>query len=82
LNPALSTHHSVLLQIRYQFPDIFTFDSRHQRPLAQVPLAFFALARKQVALEPFISFDLPAPRHPESLGCSSVGFDFWHLCLL
>jgi hypothetical protein len=50
--------------------------------LAQVPLAFFTLARKQVALEPFISFDLPAPGHPESLGCSSVGFDFWHLCLL
>ena len=79
---ALITQHSGLLFVRYQSSDIFGFDGRHQRPVAQVPLAFFTLARKQVALESFVSLDLPACRHPESLGCRSVGFNFGHFCLL
>ena len=71
-----------MLFIRYQLPDIFAFDGRHQGSFAQMAFTFFSLARKQVAFKPFVPLDLPAPRYSESLGCRPVGFNFGHFCLL
>jgi hypothetical protein len=70
------------LEIRYHSTDVFGFDSRHHGPLAQVPLALFPFARKQVALKAFVSFHLAAAGDSKSLRGSSVGFDFWHCFLL
>jgi hypothetical protein len=47
-----------------------------------MPLLFLSFARKEVALEAFVPFDLSASRDSESFGCGSIGFDFGHWFLL
>jgi hypothetical protein len=44
-----------------------------------MPLSLLSFARKEVALEAFVPFDLSAARDSESFGCGSIGFDFGHL---
>jgi hypothetical protein len=72
----------VYLEIRYHSTDVLGFDSRHHSPLAQVPLAFLSLARKQMALKTFVPFHLAAAGDSKSFRGSSVGFNFWHCFLL
>jgi hypothetical protein len=43
-----------------------------------MPLAFFSLAREQMAFKTLVPFHLAAAGDSESFRCSSVGFDFWH----
>jgi hypothetical protein len=62
--------------------NILGFDGRDDCSLAQVTLAFLPFARKQMAFEPFVPFDLAAAGDSKSLGGSSVGFDLWHYGLL
>jgi hypothetical protein len=68
-----------LSEIGYQPANILCFGGRDQGPLPQMPLSFLSFARKEVALEAFVPFDLSAARDSESFGCGSIGFDFGHL---
>lgn len=82
---ALSFSHTTgdrWLEIRYQPANILCFGRRDQGPLPQMPLLFLSFARKEVALEAFVPFDLSASRDSESFGCGSIGFDFGHWFLL
>jgi hypothetical protein len=71
-----------LLEIRYQPANLLCFGGRDQGCLPQTPLSFLSFARKEVALEAFVPFDLSAGRDSESFGCGSIGFDFGHWLLL
>jgi hypothetical protein len=62
--------------------NILRFYRRDRASLAQVTLAFLPLARKQMAFETLVPFDLAAAGNSEPLGGSSVGFDFRHLASL
>ena len=70
------------LFVRDQFPDVSLFSCRNHRTAAQLSLAFFALRRKQVSLETFITFDLSGGRNSKSLGRGPVSLDFGHINLL
>jgi hypothetical protein len=73
---------SIELFVRYQFADISRFHRRYCSRPPQFSLAFFSLARKQVAFETFVPFNLSAARYSESLGCGSIGLYLRHLILL
>jgi hypothetical protein len=47
-----------------------------------MPLLFLSFARKEVALEAFVPFDLSAAGDSESFGGGSIGFHFGHWFLL
>jgi hypothetical protein len=59
-------------------PDVARFDCRDCGRFPQVSLPLLALARQDVAFESLIALDLAGAGHAETLGCSSVGFYFWH----
>jgi hypothetical protein len=71
-----------VLFVRYQLPDIARLNGRDRRRFAQMSLSLLAFARQDMTFETFVPLDLAAPGHTESLGCSPVGFYFWHVLLL
>jgi hypothetical protein len=70
------------LLVRYQLTNITRLDSRHGRGFAQLSFTLLALARKNMAFETFVAFDLAASSDAKSLGRGSIGFDLWHCLLL
>jgi hypothetical protein len=71
-----------LLQVRYQFPNVLRLDSGNGRSFAQLPFSLLSFARKQMALEPFVSLDLPARGHSKSFSCRFVSFDLGQFLFL
>jgi hypothetical protein len=65
----------LLLQIWDQLPNVFGLDGGDRRSFAQLPLALLSLARKQVALKPFVPLDLAAAGYSEPFSCRSVGLN-------
>jgi hypothetical protein len=69
----------LFLQVWNQFPDVFRLHRGNGGSLAKLPFSLLTFARQQVALETFVSLDLPGGSHAKSFRCGSIRFYLRHV---